>query len=137
MIGCFGLTEHSGGSDPGAMGARARRDGDSYVLNGVKVWISYGSIADIAIIWAKGRRETAPVRGFVVPTDTTGFTATTIERQMSLRMSVASELALEDVRVPAYRDAPGGRRTVRAAIVPHPGALRHLLGCSGRPGVRL
>ena len=105
MIGCFGLTEHSGGSDPGAMETHALRDGDSYVLNGVKVWISYGSIADIAIIWAKEEGD-GTIRGFVVPTDTPGFTATTIERQMSLRMSGASELALEDVRVPASAMLP-------------------------------
>ena len=105
MIGCFGLTEHSGGSDPGAMETRARRDGDSYVLNGVKVWISYGSIADIAIIWAK-EEEDGTVRGFVVPTDTTGFTARRIERQVSLRTSGASELVLEDVRVPASAMLP-------------------------------
>ena len=103
MIGCFGLTEHSGGSDPGAMETRARRDGESYVLNGVKVWISYGSIADIAVIWAE---EEGTIRGFVVPTDTPGFTAKKIERQMSLRTSGASELVLEDVRVPASAMLP-------------------------------
>ena len=103
MIGCFGLTEHSGGSDPGAMETRARRDGDSYVLNGVKVWISYGSIADIAVIWAE---EEGTIRGFVVPTDTPGFSAKKIERQMSLRTSGASELVLEDVRVPASAMLP-------------------------------
>ena len=105
MIACFGLTEHSGGSDPGAMQTRARRDGDSYVLNGVKVWISYGSIADIAIIWAKDE-EDGTIRGFVVPTDTPGFSAKVIERQMSLRTSGASELVLEDVRVPASAMLP-------------------------------
>ena len=105
MIGCFGLTEHSGGSDPGAMQTRARRDGESYVLNGVKVWISYGSIADIAIIWAKDE-EDGTIRGFVVPTDTPGFSAKKIERQMSLRTSGASELVLEDVRVPVSAMLP-------------------------------
>ncbi len=105
MIGCFGLTEHSGGSDPGAMGTRARRDGDSYVLNGVKVWISYGSIADIAIIWAKDEADGA-IRGFIVPTDTPGFSAKKIERQVSLRTSGASELVLEDVRAPVSAMLP-------------------------------
>ena len=105
MIGCFGLTEHSGGSDPGAMETRARRDGDSYVLNGVKVWISYGSIADIAIVWAKEEEE-GTIRGFVVPTGTPGFSAKKTERQMSLRTSGASELVLEDVRVPASAMLP-------------------------------
>lgn len=106
MIGCFGLTEHSGGSDPGAMQTRARRDGDSYVLNGVKTWISYGSIADISIIWARDE-EDRTVRGFIVPTDTPGFMARTIERQMSLRISSASELVLDDVRVAASAMLPG------------------------------
>ena len=105
MIGCFGLTEHSGGSDPGAMETRALRDGDSYVLNGAKVWISYASIADIAIIWAKEEGD-GTIRGFVVPTGTPGFSAKKMERQMSLRTSGASELALEDVRVPASAMLP-------------------------------
>ncbi len=105
MIGCFGLTEHSGGSDPGAMETRARRDGESYVLNGVKVWISYGSIADIAIVWAK-EDEGGTIRGFIVPTETLGFSAKKIERQMSLRTSGASELVLEDVQVPASAMLP-------------------------------
>ncbi len=116
MIGCFGLTEHSGGSDPGAMQTRARRDGDSYVLNGVKVWISYGSIADIAIIWAKGEDDST-VRGFVVPTGTPGFSAKKIERQMSLRTSGASELVLEDVRVSA------------SALLPEAAGLSAPLSC--------
>ena len=105
MISCFGLTEHSGGSDPGAMETRARRDGGSYVLNGVKVWISYGSIADIAIIWARDEDD-GVVRGFIVPTDTPGFSAKKIERQMSLRTSGASELVLKEVRVPASAMLP-------------------------------
>ena len=105
MIGCFGLTEHSGGSDPGAMETRARRDGESYVLNGVKVWISYGSIADIAIVWAK-EDEGGMIRGFIVPTETLGFSAKKIERQMSLRTSGASELVLGDVRVPVSAMLP-------------------------------
>ena len=105
MIGCFGLTEHSGGSDPGAMQTRARREGDSYVLNGVKVWISYGSIADIAIIWAKDEDD-GTILGFVVPTDTPGFSGKRIERQVSLRTSGASELVLEDVRVPSSAMLP-------------------------------
>jgi len=107
IIGCFGLTEHSGGSDPGAMQTNARRDGDSYVLNGVKMWISYGSVADIAIVWANDDDDL--VRGFVVPTDTPGFTARTVNRQMSLRTSGASELVLEDVRVPASAALPSAK----------------------------
>ena len=87
------------------MQTRARRDGDSYLINGVKVWISYGSIADIAIIWAKDDGD-GTIRGFVVPTDTQGFSAKKIERQMSLRTSGASELVLEDVRVPSTAMLP-------------------------------
>lgn len=104
IIGCFGLTEHSGGSDPGVMQTRAVRDGDSYVLNGVKIWISYGTVADIAIVWAKD--EEGVVRGFVVPTDTLGFTANKVERQMSLRTSGACELVLRDVCVPTSAMLP-------------------------------
>ena len=99
VIGCFGLTEHSGGSDPNAMQTRAQKDGDHYVLNGTKMWISLGSIADFALIWAKDQNDA--VRGFIVPTDTQGFVATTVPRTMSLRISGASELVLEDVRVSA------------------------------------
>ena len=92
IIGCFGLTEHSGGSDPGAMQTRARRDGDSYVINGVKMWISYGSVADIVVVWAKDDDDV--VRGFVVPTNTPGFVAKPVERQMSLRTSGASAVRI-------------------------------------------
>ena len=98
IIGCFGLTESEGGSDPGAMQCRARRDGDSYVLNGVKMWITNGNIADIAIVWAKD--DEGIVRGFIVPTDTPGFKANLVRRKMSLRVSVTSELVMEDVRIP-------------------------------------
>ena len=104
VIGCFGLTEHSGGSDPNAMQTRAQKDGDQYVLNGTKMWISLGSIADFAIIWAKDQNDA--VRGFIVPTDTQGFVATTVPRTMSLRIAGASELILEDVRIPAYHMLP-------------------------------
>jgi len=104
VIGCFGLTEHSGGSDPNAMQTRAQKDGDQYVLNGTKMWISLGSIADFAIIWAKDQNDA--VRGFIVPTDTQGFVATTVPRTMSLRIAGASELILEDVRIPADHMLP-------------------------------
>ena len=106
-IGCFGLTEREGGSDPGAMQARARRDGDSYVINGVKMWITNGGIADVALIWA--RDDEGDVRGFLVPTDADGFAAHAIERKMSMRASVTSELVLEDVRVSADSALPGAR----------------------------
>ena len=104
VIGCFGLTEHSGGSDPNTMQTRAQKDGNHYVLNGTKMWISLGSIADFAIIWAKDQHDS--VRGFIVPTDTQGFVATLIPRTMSLRISGASELVLEDVRVSADHMLP-------------------------------
>jgi len=99
LVGAFGLTEPDGGSDPGGnMKTRARRDGDHWVLNGAKMWITNGSIADLAIVWAKD--EAGVVRGFIVPTDSPGFSAPEIKSKMSLRASVTSELVLEDVRVP-------------------------------------
>jgi glutaryl-CoA dehydrogenase len=96
-IGCFGLTEHDSGSDPGSMRTAARIENDEWVLNGTKMWITNGSIADVAIIWAT---TDAGLRGFIVPTDTPGFSATTIKGKMSLRVSITSELILTDVRLP-------------------------------------
>ena len=98
LLGCFGLTEPDHGSDPAGMETRAERDGDQWVLNGTKMWITNGSIADLAIIWA---RTSDGIRGFAVETDTRGFSARDIKRKLSLRASVTSELHLEDVRVPA------------------------------------
>ena len=103
-LGCFGLSEHDGASDPGALRTRARKDGDSYVLNGAKMWITNGNAADIAIIWAKDDDDV--VRGFIVPTNTPGLTANLIERKMSLRISQTSELVLDDVRVPETNMLP-------------------------------
>jgi glutaryl-CoA dehydrogenase len=97
LVGCFGLTEPDSGSDPGAMRTRAVRDGGDWVLNGTKMWITNGSVADVAVIWA---RTDEGVRGFLVPTDTSGFEANDIHKKMSLRASVTSELVLTDVRVP-------------------------------------
>ena len=105
LVGCFGLTEPEGGSDPSAMRCRARRDGSDWVINGTKTWITNGSIAHIAIIWAKD--EEGRVRGFIVPTDSPGFRAREIPGKMSLRASVTSELVLEEVRVPASLVLPG------------------------------
>ncbi|GAB3711478.1 acyl-CoA dehydrogenase family protein [Mariniluteicoccus flavus] len=102
-IGCFGLTEPDFGSNPAGMRTRAVRDGDDWVLNGTKMWITNGSVADVAVVWA---RTDAGVRGFVVPTDTPGFAATAIHRKMSLRASVTSELVLTDVRLPAAAELP-------------------------------
>jgi glutaryl-CoA dehydrogenase len=109
ILGCFGLTEPDAGSNPGSMRTRARRDGDSYVLNGEKMWITSGSIADIAIIWAKVTDEDDRIRGFIVPTDTPGFKAVDIHGKWSLRASVTSSLALQDVRVPADCLLPGSK----------------------------
>ncbi len=107
LVGCFGLTEHDGGSDPGAMKTRARKDGESYILNGVKMWITNGSIADIAVIWAKD--DDGVVRGFIVPTDAPGFTANAIKRKMSMRASVTSEIVMDEVRLPATQMLPNTR----------------------------
>ena len=100
-IGCFGLTEPDHGSDPGSMRTRARRDGEDWVLDGAKMWITNGSIADVAVVWANAGEEHGGIRGFVVPTDTPGFSAHTIHHKMSLRASVTSELTLDNVRLPA------------------------------------
>jgi glutaryl-CoA dehydrogenase len=108
VIGCFGLTEPDSGSDPGAMRTTARRRGSDWVLNGSKLWITNGSIADLAIIWARAEGDDGSgIRGFIVPTDRPGFTARDIHRKLSLRASVTSELILEDVVVPADAALPG------------------------------
>ena len=105
-IGCFGLTEPDFGSDPGGMRTRARRDGDDWVLTGNKLWITNGSVADVAIVWA---RTDEGIRGFVVPTDTAGFSAPEVKHKLSLRASVTSELVLDDVRLPASAMLPEAR----------------------------
>ncbi len=104
MIGCFGLTEPDFGSNPGGMLTTARKDGDDYILNGRKMWITNGSVAQIAIVWAKleGR-----IKGFIVPTDSKGFTAPNHNHKWSLRASYTSELVMEEVRVPASALMPG------------------------------
>jgi glutaryl-CoA dehydrogenase len=96
-IGCFGLTEPDSGSDPGSMRTTARRDGGDWVVNGTKMWITNGSVADVAIVWAV---TDSGIRGFVVPTDAPGFSAPDIHRKLSLRASVTSELVLDEVRLP-------------------------------------
>ena len=103
-IGCFGLTEPDHGSDPASMRTRARRDGDDWVLTGSKMWITNGSVADVAVVWAQVDEAgdgTSVIRGFVVPTDSPGFSAPEIKHKLSLRASVTSELVLDGVRLPA------------------------------------
>ncbi len=110
IIGCFGLTEHEHGSDPAGMETRAVRDADGYVLNGGKMWITNGNLADVALIWARCLEDGQDtVRGFLVDTSTRGFTANEIKHKLSLRASVTSELVLQDVRVPAACMLPGAR----------------------------
>jgi len=103
-IGCFGLTEPDHGSDPAGMRTFARRDGTDWVLSGTKMWITNGSIADIAVVWANTAEG---IRGFLVPRGTDGFTARDIHKKLSLRASVTSELVLDDVRLPADAVLPG------------------------------
>lgn len=113
-IGCFGLTEPDRGSNPSGMRTFAQRDGDDWIINGTKMWITNGSIADVAVVWA---RTDDGVRGFVIPTDTPGFSAPEIKHKLSLRASVTSELVLESVRLPA------------SAMLPEALGLRAPLGC--------
>ena len=105
VIGCFGLTEPDAGSDPGAMRTHARRDGSDWVLNGAKMWITNGTISDIAIVWA--RTDDGAIRGFIVEKSMPGFSAPEIHKKLSLRASVTSELVLQDVRVPDDNLLPG------------------------------
>lgn len=105
-IGCFGLTEPDFGSNPAGMRTFARKDGDDWILNGTKMWITNGSVADVAVVWA---HTDDAIRGFVVPTDTPGFSAPEITRKLSLRASVTSELVLDDVRLPASAMLPEAR----------------------------
>ena len=117
-IGCFGLTEPDFGSNPGGMRTFARRDGNDWVLNGTKMWITNGSIADVAIVWAQTREDgdASGIRGFIVPKATKGFSASDIHKKLSLRASVTSELAFADCRLPAD------------ALVPQAEGLRGPLG---------
>jgi glutaryl-CoA dehydrogenase len=113
-IGCFGLTEPDAGSDPGSMRTRARRDGSDWILHGQKMWITNGSLADVAVVWA---HTDEGVRGFLVPAGTPGFTTQDIHAKMSLRASVTSELLLDDVRLPAE------------AVLPEVSSLKGPLSC--------
>jgi len=113
-IGCFGLTEPDFGSNPSGMRTAAKRDGEDWILDGTKMWITNGTVADVAVVWA---RTDDGVRGFVVPTDTPGFTAREIHKKLSLRASVTAELILEGVRLPAD------------AVLPNVTGLRGPLSC--------
>ena len=113
-IGCFGLTEPDSGSDPGSMRTRARRDGSDWIIHGNKMWITNGSIADVAVVWADTDEG---IRGFLVERGLPGFTTQDIERKLSLRASVTSELLLDDVRVPGE------------ALLPEAKSLRGPLSC--------
>ncbi len=106
VLGCFGLTEPDFGSNPGGMRTHARKDGNEYVLNGEKMWITSGTIADVAVVWAKVEDEGNRVRGFLVETDRPGFSAQDVHGKWSLRASVTSGLSLQDVRVPASNILP-------------------------------
>jgi len=113
-IGCFGLTEPDFGSNPGGMRTRARREGDGWVLDGTKMWITNGSVADVAVVWAQ---TDDGIRGFLVPVGTAGFSATTMHGKLSLRASITSELVLDGVRLPA------------SAVLPEARGLRGPLSC--------
>jgi glutaryl-CoA dehydrogenase len=103
-IGCFGLTEPDAGSDPGSMRTHARRDGADWILNGTKMWITNGTLADVAVVWA--RTERGEINGFLVEKGMPGFEAPEMKRKLSLRASVTSELVLKDVRVPEENRFP-------------------------------
>jgi glutaryl-CoA dehydrogenase len=113
-IGCFGLTEPDAGSDPGAMRTRARRDGEDWILHGQKMWITNGSVADVAVVWAVTDEG---VKGFLVPKGTKGFTTQDIHKKLSLRASITSELLFDEVRLPA------------SAALPEVSSLRGPLSC--------
>ena len=114
LIGCFGLTEPDAGSDPGSMRTNARRDGEDWILNGNKMWITNGSLSDVAVVWA---RTDEGVRGFLVEKDMPGFTRQDVHHKISLRASVTSELILDDVRVP------------ESSRLPEAAGLKAPLGC--------
>src|SRR6185295_7773262 len=106
-IGCFGLTEPDHGSDPGGMATRAVRQGDHYVLNGTKLWITNGSVADVAVVWAKD--DAGEIGGYLVEKGTPGFGALDIHGKFSMRASITSELSFQDCRIPLENRLPGAK----------------------------
>jgi glutaryl-CoA dehydrogenase len=108
MIGCFGLTEPDFGSNPAGMLTTAKRDGDDWILNGRKMWITNGTVSDIAIVWARSLDDDRKILGFIVPCDAKGFSAPEQKHKWSLRASITSELVLQDVRVPDSARLPEG-----------------------------
>ena len=127
IIGCFALTEPGHGSDPSGMETTAEREADGYVLRGRKRWVTNGTIAGVAVIWAKCD---GAVRGFLVEAGTPGFEVRPIHRKISLRASMSSEILLNDCRIPAANALPGASGLVAALL--ERGAFRHHLGLVGR-----
>ena len=132
-VGCFGLTEPDHGSDPGGMRTVARKDGTDWIVSGTKMWITNGSIADIAVVWA---RTEDGIRGFLVPRGTPGFSARDIHKKLSLRASITSELHLDGVRLPASAALPGVTGLKGPLSCLTEARLRHRLGRHRRgPGL--
>ena len=125
-IGCFGLTEPDHGSDPGGMKTRAPGRATSYVLNGTKLWITNGSVADVAVVWAKG--DDGEIGGYLVEKGTPGFSTLDIHGKFSMRASITSELAFQDCKIPLENKLPEREGAAGAARLPVPGALRHRVG---------
>ena len=128
-IGCFGLTEPGFGSNPAGMQTRAKKEGNCWILNGEKTWITNGSVADVAIVWA---RTDDGIRGFLVEQGTPGFTSSEIHGKMSMRVSVTSSLALSDCRVPDSAMLPGAKGLKGPLGCLIASAFRNRLGRAGR-----
>ena len=132
-IGCFGLTEPDFGSNPAGMRTVAKKDGKDWILNGAKAWITNGSIADVAVVWAKVGGDDGPIRGFLVEKGTKGFTAPEHRMKMSLRASVTSQLAFEDVPPPRGRPSSPASRASRG---PSPASRRPATASPGAGSAR-